>query len=158
MRIINAFFLLAINCLVFALAHFLTGVGASWIAPIVTLGVGAVIVATPFLRRKRSLKEGMVVVALFAAFAAMIVAIPRFDGQSPIGRFNKVYWSIGTGMSTAEVEAVVDREFPNTKPSIRRHRSGGFIGLGPVDPSYNAEYIQINTSGGRVVSKEYLPD
>jgi hypothetical protein len=144
--------------LVFAFFDFFTGVSHSTSWTLFVLMLGFLAAFSPMVRRRRSLKSLMGCIALFAAFTSEIAALRTLDEKSSVGRFQKLYWSIHAGMSKAEVEALVRREFPTVQPSIRWHNDGGFLGLEPVDKDFNAEFIEIWLENGRVTGSRYLPD
>jgi len=105
------------------------------------------------LGRKASMKRMLAAVAILALFFAAMHQARR----SPVGRFKDAYSAIHVGMTRAELDAVLRREFPDTLPSIHIDDTGGFIGAEPIGGP-NSEFIGIYLKDGRVTAKQYLPD
>ncbi len=105
------------------------------------------------LGRRPSMKRMLTAVAILALFFAAM----NWTRTSPLGRFKGAYNAIHIGMTRAEVDAVLRREFTDTLPSIRMDETGGFLGAEPIGGP-NAEFIEIQMKGGRVTFKRYLPD
>ncbi len=143
--------------LVYAGLDIFTGISKSGTWTITVLVLGFLAAFLPSLRKNRSVKTLMCCIALFAVFSAGVVTLHRLE-DSPIERFQAVYWNIHPGMTIAEVENLVNRKFPDVKPSIRWHPGKGFLGLEPVDKDYNAEFIEIWLNKDVVTGTRYLPD
>jgi hypothetical protein len=150
--------LLVLIGFVFVFFDIFRGVSKSLNWTVAVLLIGLLVAFLPLVRQRSSVKALMGSIGIYAIFLAGIVAIRQNDDQTPIGRFQKVYSNIRPGMTIAEVEALVRREFPAVQPSIRWHTDVGFLGLDPVDHEYNAEFIEIRLDKNVVTGVDYLPD
>jgi hypothetical protein len=157
------------------MSYFLSGIGfvliwlafaffqlVPWVVPPVNLmaaGLFAGIAAAsiPIWKRRRSSRDLMAAIVLYGIFAGGLVAIQNKDG-TPVIRFRELYWNIHTNMTKNEVEQLIREKFPVVQPSIQWDEDVGIINLGPVDPDYNAEVIQVDLVDGRVAGTSYSPD
>jgi hypothetical protein len=73
-------------------------------------------------------------------------------------RFQRFYWGIQNGMTRQEVEALARREFHGKLPACDWKTESAWYCLGPVDANYDAEFVNILLSKGRVVGVSYSPD
>jgi hypothetical protein len=158
------------------MSYFLSGIGfvliwlafaffqlVPWVMPPVNvmaagLFAGIAVASIPIWKRRRSSRDLMAAIVLYAVFAGGLVAIQNYNDGTPVNRFTKLYWKIHTGMTKNEVEEVIREIFPAVQPSIQWDEDVGFINLGPVDPDYDAEVIQVDLVDGRVAGTSYSPD
>lgn len=125
----------------------------------IAAGLGLSILVVAVLRRRASVSRLITFVALSGLYLGLLANTPDHNASITRTRFYATYRSIQVGMSTAEVQAAIDAQFPDGKPMIRFHPAGCFVGpLDPNDGRYNAEFFELAFRNGVVASKRYLPD
>lgn len=150
----------AILFLFLLFAGFLDYLGAATLIPMImaSFAIAGLAVGGLFWIRGNSRSVvGLVAIYFLALVVLRLVAI------GPTKPFRAFYRSVEPGMSEATVLAELEERFPEPgrfrRPTVYRPEAGGLtLTLDRTDWRYNSEIVRVELSGGRVVSKDYLPD
>jgi|GEM_PF-3098215 len=135
------------------------GISASpqWTGVWMVAGVGVGLL--PVARSTLGLRQVIVTIILCAGFSGLIVSYQRPDPNNFRRCFQRFYLGIHVGMTQTDVERILHQEFPGVRPKSP-HWNGKVIwyALGELDRDFDAEFIEIRISQGRVVRTAYLLD
>ncbi len=144
--------------LVFTLADLAVQLSTSATALLVVLALGLLFSLPLFFGGRRSIHQLLIAVAVYGIFAAWIVTLPRIDWDVA-KPFVRAFHQIHPGMTRADVEVVMRREFLGKKaPTPTWKAQTGHYILDPDDGAFNAEILFLQMTDGRVTSVEYLMD
>lgn len=142
----------------FTFGDLILGISAHPTAVVLTLGLGGLVTLPIVLKGRRSVRRLMAAIAIYGVFSAWIVTLKQvdWDARKP---FLRAYQQIRPGMTQADVESLMHRQFAGKKQPVAHWRkgSGSYI-LDPDDGRFNSEIIAIKMLDDRVVSADYLAD
>lgn len=132
-------------------------ISLSWhcylVAPVLAL-----LLALPGTVLPASRKACLGLVAAFTAGLFSLAVLPI----SPVKPFRQFYSQIGAGMGAAEVQRLLDKQFPSTgafnRPQCQEQDGALVYTLDPHDGRYNAEFVVAYLKNGRVTHAGYAGD